>query len=151
MDSITGLPELPEGYFWRVEKANIRALSRDYYSFDSVDGAIVRLVYRETIVVPKGFLRPERFSIKEKSVAQGDVMMEVKRGAPGARRDSGYSDRYISYDVTPESVLDAAKKVYYLWQQGIERKKIEDEKAAVKASLLGDYPPKTLTQKKESK
>ena len=117
MTTETGLPALPEGYFWRVR--HHRTLLYTYYGeryHTDTSRLQVELIHRSTetnyITGRKWFrtVRTEDESVKEQ--------VEFVEDAEGTHAIA---------------VRNAANRIMKQW-----------EKAKVRDALVGDYPPKTL-------
>ena len=129
LDPTTGLPALPEGYWWEV-----REESRVYYNPSP----------RYVVAIKHMVTTPEH-SVDDESF-WGFIFM-VKRVVPEATKPE-YECSSAVYDedgldvtyLTPELVLKTAQKVLTNWNtfKDLVVKRAQSE------ALLGDYPPKSL-------
>lgn len=124
IDETSGLPRLPEGYFWRVGEYYVEVrewkpdtnweLERDYQRSYNYSG---RVETREVIVRPGSPFRREKkrkeFRVTNRSVEAYTI--------------------YPPDPVTRENVASLCEKALQEWTERENRKKI-----------YGDYPPKKL-------
>lgn len=156
IDPTTGLPELPEGYFWRISEHRIeiiRILQEEgewsewerikpkgrrwstksvAFEFELRPHPILRLL------LPRGYQRARR-NLVESCVAwerygEGWLEMTWEWGAAGPDEPD---------PVTPENVIERCQAVLAGW----EKRKTEEAEREARQSLYGDYPPKKLEEK----
>lgn len=120
MTTETGLPELPEGYFWRVRHRRYRPFEK----YDWVDTDTTRLQVlliktfsgtRTEKVYPKPWYRRTHKEIEVPYTSEDIQFVEDAEGTHTI------------------AVRNAANRIMKRW-----------EKAKVRDALVGDYPPKTL-------
>lgn len=120
MTTETGLPALPEGYFWRVR----HRLYRPYKDYDwmSTDTTRLQVLLMKTVsgtrtedVWPKPWYRRNPRRVTTPYTLEDTQFVEDCEGTHSI------------------AVRNAANRIMKRW-----------EKAQVRDSLVGDYPPKTL-------
>lgn len=134
----TGLPEIPEGHFWRVVDQDTHWGIYPYVSVQMIlpftitrrekkkflwfkyEGAEIT-ERNESIIIDQGIWDP--------NVEAGDDTAIVFTDLEGVRRPALHRN-----ELTPESILAAAQKGLNTYQKRLTAK-----------SLMGDYPPKKLT------
>lgn len=114
MTTETGLPELPEGHFWRV-RYHHRYSS---YGIDYVDRTRLQVQLIETRTTT--WIATQRKWFRNKEISYTDV-------------DKNALFTEDCQGTNPIAVRNAANRIMKLW-----------EKAKVRDALVGDYPPKTL-------
>lgn len=127
IDELTGLPELPDGCFWRVlEYSNPYFALREPSSY----GFYVEIVEKTTLIKPavKSFWFFEWHSgtyeeVKEKTL----VSEQIKKHTTDGKTE------VLLEDLSKDLILKAAERAYDRWHL-MERGQ----------KLLGDYPPKSL-------
>lgn len=139
IDESTGLPVLPEGYFWHVSSRELRA-DEDPFYYRAPEPRIYVELRKEA---PKKWYhrKPQYVSVQYRTVPlytedESYHVNEVNRRAK----------KWI--DVNEESVkaaiLKAALTVYKSRQESLEQEAIQQETRAIVAKLTGSYPPKKL-------
>lgn len=123
-DIETGLPELPEGFFWRIRNAQ-RPLYDWFRSTTYVD------VYDEFVlcVMKTGYVKPGTRVIPGKWYWPFPKTEDDSRQVPA---QEVYIEKVYG-EPTPEAFRDTAQVLL---------KRFED--ARLRERLLGDYPPKKL-------
>lgn len=141
LDETTGLPQLPEGQFWRVRSANS----------DNPNLAVVMLMATQTVhgTVRKWWWNVPTTTVTEKWLESAYVREWYKENGAVAweennvpadvptnfdkttRMDGLYS--YYDVSVTKETILRTAIKI-------LEKRAEQAEKT----KFFGDYPPKSL-------
>lgn len=129
----TGLPELPEGMFWRVKRWDPSGLLS--VTEPSVIVAIIH-EFRYELTTRRQI---------DLGIFSFDWGWET---VPKVRSDEVESATVFTEDnvivppssLTPADILRTAERVYKRWQESVEA-----------ASLLGDYPPKKLNIDYEEK
>lgn len=117
IDPNTGLPELPEGYFWRVGHPKEYVYG---FTFEDTSKLAVRLMWEQ----PDREVEDKRNKIVQKLVPRPKRYEPQDPLTVDAQECKGTSDR---------AILDAANVIMKRW------------KAKAKMhSKLGDYPPKKL-------
>lgn len=118
--SETGLPALPEGYFWRVRHRRYRPYKD--YDFIATDETRLQVLLMKTVsgvrtekVYPKPWYRRTHREITTPYTVEDTQFVEDCEGT------------------NPIAVRNAANRIVKRW-----------EKAKVRDALVGDYPPKTL-------
>lgn len=158
IDETTGLPELPEGYFWRVNRQSVeirktlpntewRRAEGWGFSFESyyTEGKReTRTVSKTKIVESRVGLFKKRIvkteipydSPEERRVDRSQAVTSAKTEVIGKTPSVGsyYGDRYYRYydvhaDITKDNILPLAKKAFEQFEA---------------QNLYGDYPPKKL-------
>lgn len=116
----TGLPALPEGYFWRVQHR--RYSTHEGYPWVSKDTTRLQVLLMNTIsgtrtetVFPKPWYRRTHKEIEVPYTSEDTQFVEDCEGTH------------------PIAVRNAANRIMKRW-----------DKAKVRDALVGDYPPKTL-------
>lgn len=155
IDPTTGLPELPEGYFWRIAE-----IKSDYTTTIYYRAQIMYTITRATTPERKhwwSFQKPSpEVVVTEHVRAYGTVQDAVKvakraenkaawEAEHGTNEDYGFyhSGGYIATEaslLTKGDVLTAAKLALDKWEAAKDAKL----KKAASDALLGDYPPKVL-------
>jgi hypothetical protein len=131
LDTRTGLPELPEGYWWEVAKSKSDSWREEIFF---TVGIRTRGVVREHTVASTTFWGAffnRRVTVPAKEVDMWVVSLSVT------------DENCVEVDVkflTPENILATAYRVVKRFHDDREtaRLKLQSE------SLLGAYPPKTL-------
>lgn len=120
--SETGLPELPEGYFWRVR--HHRSRDQGYHDWVVTDTTRLQVLLMQTVsgtrtekVYPKPWYRLTHQEITTPYTYEEIQFVEDCEGTH------------------PIAVSNAANRIMKRW-----------EKAKVRDALVGDYPPKTLEE-----
>lgn len=153
ISELTGLPELPEGYFWRV------GASRGYYPsiFTAPKPAYIAIMQRKTVQksqdkmirLPFGMEFAwgyETVPVEEiETVLSVDIFRTEKatedvfdaNDEKIGIRDVDKVTRVTGDDLTPELIQSAAESCFARWGEIIKSN-----------DLLGDYPPKTLKDQK---
>lgn len=133
----TGLPELPEGYFWRVSKSGgvVYVSIRKYVRANFID----RLLHvdRSSVVEQRIVSRWDRSAYSD---SQTYLAKENARITDGVLRYSHGPQGNMNYDVSAEGIYSAAVAALTDWDA--QKEKLQKIKSADR--WLGDYPPKTL-------
>lgn len=141
IDETTGLPELPEGQFWRVEKAerNHGGLFVEY-RMPPFQLSIYRR-FKQTRKVPKevrwlpGIVwgTRETETIEEQRMNSQSIFIMESEAPPenteGPRNEPRRNDR-----LTADAILRTAHRIM---EERAERERVRN--------LIGDYPPKSLS------
>lgn len=168
IDPITGLPELPEGFFWEVEEheSGMPVISiggrksltwvdedgreENPHSYSSLFGASYRYhKVLERTDAPRLYVARKTGKTKEGTV---DVPLPWILGEWGLTRkkeETFYEvetfhtianavDKSGNFDWTEKSVALVARNVYAEWRERVQ-------KQTRKAKLIGSYPPKRLS------
>ena len=152
ISELTGLPELPEGYFWRVGESRSDFLS----VFTRPKYAYVAIMHRKTVQktqdkvihLPFGIEFTWGYETVEEETTETILSFEIVRtekvledfyGGPEDEKLGVKEVDKVTYltgdDLTPELILNAARKCFDRWGEIIKSN-----------DLLGDYPPKKLNQ-----
>lgn len=169
IDAATGLPELPEGMFWRVGEREARSERYKGYSYSIGYGQGVFLMSRKhtkkTVKVPvMGTKWWNRWMVMNETeefetvVTATEVRFKTfnglcvrsKEDIPPLSVEVREEKTYFSYSVplTAEGIAHVAGMI---WEQYLQEQKEEEKEALAKAEaneakvkFYGDYPPKTL-------
>lgn len=126
IDSSTGLPELPEGHFWKVKRR------KEYdYGFSYFSGFEVVWMEPNPTGTKRVHGRKHWYWLASKYY---DVpCSEPKEKARGTVYTNAQGERIEALELRPEEILETAVRVL---------QKVQDDNRTLE--LLGDYPPKTL-------
>jgi hypothetical protein len=143
VDWSTGLPEVPENYFWRVERSlqnvpasgeyqgrMMRPQSGGVAGWENRNVGFVSLMHRERVF---------KYKWLRESYTDCDVVVS---GLMICHETRSESNNMImrDYSITPGSIRRTADLVMVKWgaiKQAEFRQRAEDD-------LIGDYPPKKL-------
>lgn len=138
MDEATGLPALPEGYFWRVGYSEL-SIMRNAAAGNWSDW-VSKNAWRYSDYEREG----RTIQVGVKRFTRRPVMVEQSRYRRPARVVAEFVKRYGEWDedwryscciepdpMTRENLYDRACEVYNNWQQKLAER-----------ALVGDYPPK---------
>lgn len=162
-DATTGLPELPEGYFWRVGKVTTEQMRWDGRQItQTIEGVgLIRKTtkttktehpvygenwynawkkvgtrFEETVEVTEKTVDYETFDTTYQ-LSEKDEVPAYARNV----RDHTYSDELIcrEHEITIDEagISFLADKIFTYWSE-------RETERLNKARLFGDYPPKTL-------
>lgn len=157
IDPTTGLPALPEGYFWEVKPyihTDYRHMGSEYNK--EMRGYAVHIKTMRTVTTTSKKVRwwdKVVTTTEEKAVS-----VASKRLIEPEKHDEAYElytspDSVIWHDyfqnvhydhITPELVLEFAAKCYTEWQDELEAKRVAKAKREASEALVGVYPPKAL-------
>lgn len=158
IDNTTGLPQLPNGQWWRVSMDTYTVRSPYSYGGSKVDCAVVSIMGHKKVTERKGFFRREVTTVVE-DVKRSQRVYSIKMHTVLEDGNVHYTLRYspddYDFSVTPETILRTANEILAakkaeedaIKAAAIARAKaakIEAEKKAARDLLLGDYPPKKL-------
>lgn len=140
LDKLTGLPEVPEGYWWRVTRERQQVSGWDPYPSVqngglSSTGWSYRMVGIVSLMTTEYRTGPSHWYTKAKPQT-----VEVARYRHTIRIKADSSN--YNYEITPHSILRTAVGIMASWEAD---KKLKAQQRAVD-SLMGDYPPKRLGQ-----
>lgn len=145
IDEITGLPRLPEGQYWRIEKNHIRIMGEPQWT----DWTTTAGAYRYSLEVEER-LRPrdkskwweQRMSLKSpKKLTEYRYLLDTElTGQKFGEWDCEWS--YGSMLIKPDPVT--RENVVERCQALLEREAAEELKKAQDEAFYGDYPPKKL-------
>lgn len=161
IDPTTGLPELPEGYFWEVKPyehtsygmynttkelrgyevciTTLRETTTTAKKERWYDKAVTKTEVKPVSVMSRRLIDPSKYAAaSEKSEAYH------KNGALWGGGYDFFGATYYDY-ITPEIVLEEATKLYTAWQEALEVSRVAEAKREVSEALVGVYPPKSLT------
>ena len=158
IDVKTGLPKLPDNFFWNIKS----------YSAYGGDRLYISLMERVTRVV-----RPARWFRREKTDIVHDVRssMYVHYTQPKTYKnhataeaavkklgwisytidptwdESKSEDRYsiTSYDLSKALILETVEKVLIRFEEGLAQKAIKEAARLEREQWVGDYPPKKFS------
>ena len=118
IDTATGLPKLPDDYFWRVRHHRIQVQgSLDYFTRTDTSRLQVQLIHKYTLTKPRTIQKRNWFGRKVwttgyyEDVAENAVITEDALGT------------------NPIAIQNAANRIMKLWAKAKERDR-----------LVGDYP-----------
>lgn len=170
-DTGTGLPELPEGLFWRVGEIDEKYGTGGWSSGGRMKPGVSLMrmgdvVKREKIPVygTRWWNKNTVVSTKTREWTVREPVTVIQRlftgysCLPGKVPEIGIEfggmmsgDRYTSihYEIpiTPEGIKWIADQIWELYQSQMEyKRKIAEEQKYIKENLYGDYPPKKLSE-----
>lgn len=166
IDVSTGLPILPEGYFWSVEVRD----TYYYYSAAKLYEHRVCLKYRYSKDVPKErsfwksfWSAPETETVIESTAVSVHPLFEyfskdseeikarVKASKSGKFREDVLDKKFPmgkQLELTEENILNTAQKALTFYVKEVaekqERTRLKEIKKAREEKLLGEYPPKSI-------
>lgn len=122
IDSETGLPKLPENFFWRVRhrRHNVTGMF-DTFTRTDTTRLQVQLIHKYTSTSLRNTQKRNWFGRK---VWTAEYYEDVAENALFTEDTQG---------TNPIAVKNAANRITHLW-----------EKAKVRDALIGDYPPNSL-------
>lgn len=169
LDPATGLPELPEGYFWRVGEIDQKYGTGGWSSGGRMKPGVslMKMGYvNKTEATPifgtRWWNKHTQVDAKVREWSELEAVTVIQRlftgyaAAPGEVPDIGIECGSMSmggtmtavhYEIpiTPEGIKWIAKSIWKDFQVSEKwRKQVEDEKRYVKENLYGDYHPKKL-------
>lgn len=146
IDWMTGLPEVPDDYFWRVSKTNAQVQTENFkQSTQSQYGFAMSLGYQNREVGFVSLMRRVRvFKYKWRRESYDEQEELVRRIMICNTTKTPCEDNLElvehDYSITPGSIRRTANEVMRVWEAAktaAARKQEED-------ALMGDYPPKRL-------
>lgn len=151
MDKETGMPVLPEDYFWRIEKR------WEPESYRNDHNELALLICKNVPVKRWGWFGPKNPTEVRTYCYQ--PMAEYKKfpvgtepsydNTEGWRFSGGWTDR-STYVKVPEPSGETVLKYALIALADFERQNLETEKKQSReeaaAKLIGDYPPKKLVK-----
>lgn len=122
LDDATGLPALPEGYFWRVRHRQYRPTNRyDWWDTDTSRLQVLLMRTVSGVTTEQRWPKPwYRLSPRVITVPYTSEDVQYVEDAEGTH---------------PIAVRNAAYRILKQW-----------EKAKVRDALIGDYPPMKLEE-----
>ena len=170
LDQHTGLPEVPEGYFWRVGEIDEKYGTGNWSSGGRLKPGVSLMktgyvTKRKEIPIygTRWWNKRTQVDTEFKQWSELDTVTVIQRlftgwaAAPGEVPEIGIECggmgsingplTTIHYEVpiTPEGIKWIAEGILADFQAAEKwRKQVEDEKRYVKENLYGDYPPKKL-------
>lgn len=122
IDTATGLPALPDGYFWRVRHHRTAVMGTlDYFTRTDTSRLQVQLIHKYTLNQPR--------SIKKRNWIGRKVW--VTEYYEDVAENSLFTEDTLGTNKI--AVQNAANRIMKLW-----------EKAKERDALIGDYPPLSL-------
>lgn len=139
-DTITGLPELAEGEYWRVQRRDYRGLLFDPYFSAPYELRICRDVEEKVLTPRKWLWITTGYDVSTKTavrVIDKDDIRAMRKGVERDPKDSPelWYRQAHDFSLTPNAIRETAARM-------IESRA---ESSRIK-SLLGDYPPKKLAE-----
>lgn len=141
LDPATGLPELPNGQFWRVEPDLRSSSARVCVCLMDVRAPVPPKHWWNKPSGPEIYIKG-RVTIGEYFIRDGEKFFaEQQKDVPGRfRMERVFGFSYVDRSITAESILATAMEA--LDQiQAVRIAKIEEQRIS---ELMGDYPPKVL-------
>lgn len=150
LDLETGLPELPEGYFWRIGKCWTESSS----SLHRTDNGELMLYICKPVLKRSGWFS----SRVVPQVVVSKIMAEYKtvdhdkwKDSLDSKKDWHFSTimfsgtEYVSVpEYTTETVLMYAHKLLVEFEEVLDKLAKEAAARVTAEKLIGDYPPKKL-------
>lgn len=156
IDPTTGLPALPEGYFWKVAPHTSTLYPPVGKSYKEVRGYKVAICTIRPVTKTLG--KKNWWSVA-KVVTEDTVVEVIKKRLIDPEKKAAADEQYLKnpsvywcdfythvhYDhITSEIIKEAAIELYSTWQENLEAKRVAKAKREVTEALLGAYPPKVL-------
>lgn len=170
LDQHTGLPEVPEGYFWRVGEIDEKYGTGNWSSGGRLKPGVSLMkmdyvVKKEATPIfgTRWWNKHTQVDAEVREWSELEPVTMIQRlftgwaAAPGEVPDIGIecggmgsingplTTIHYEIPITPEGIKWIAEGIFADFQAAEKwRKQIEDEKRYVKENLYGDYPPKKL-------
>lgn len=152
-DNTTGLPETPEGYWWRVTEGVHTHYGPHYHQYESANCVFVSLMTRGDETKKVWFFKFTREVDKEY------LSLPVRQTVRERNYDHGYrQEAQYTYNVSAETIRQTADSIIEHWHRNqdvikeaairrAEAKAAAEEAKAIRQRFVGDYPPKRLESK----